>query len=337
VVDNIPAPPPRAAPTVEHYAAGIAEGSRAMLARAITLVESHRPDHQAMAQDLINRLMPRTGRSSRLGITGVPGVGKSAFIDAFGCMLTGQGHRVAVLSIDPTSVRSGGSVLGDKARMTNLSTDPNAFIRASPSGLVLGGIARKTRETMLLCEAAGYDVVLIETVGVGQSEVAVANMTDMLLVLMLAGAGDELQGIKRGLLELADMIAITKADGANVTGARLAAARYAFAMQLLHEAADRPEVVICSALERTGLDAIWHTIVDRTRTDERSGAFAAKRAEQATTWMWSLVDEKLRDTMRQTEAIRTVAEQGEQAVREGRMSPVVAAEAIVHALRFSGE
>ncbi|MGC4106943.1 MAG: methylmalonyl Co-A mutase-associated GTPase MeaB [Thermomicrobiales bacterium] len=287
-------------------------------------------------RNLINRLMPHTGKSSRLGITGVPGVGKSAFIDAFGCLLTGQGHRVAVLSIDPTSVRSGGSVLGDKARMTRLSVDPNAFIRASPSGLVLGGTARKTRETMLLCEAAGYDVVLIETVGVGQSEVAVANMTDMLLVLMLAGAGDELQGIKRGLLELADMIAITKADGANVTPAKMAAARYTFAMELLHAPADRPQVVVCSALEGTGLEAMWRVILDRTRGPTRQDAVAARRAEQATTWMWALVDEKLREAMRHTPAIRAVADESETAVRAGLRSPVSAAEAIVRVLRASG-
>ena len=247
-----------------------------MLARAITLIESNLPDHQEMAQELLNRLLPHTGRSIRVGITGVPGAGKSALIEALGCRLTAAGHRVAVLAVDPSSVRSGGSLLGDKTRMVRLSADPNAFIRPSPSGLVLGGVARKTRETMLVCEAAGCDVVLIETVGVGQSEASVASMTDFLLVLMLAGAGDELQGIKRGLLELADMIAITKADGENVNRAKLAASKYAFAMHLLRSG-EQPPVVTCSALDGSGIDEIWRIIVERTRERERSGALKAQR------------------------------------------------------------
>jgi LAO/AO transport system kinase len=220
--------------------------------------------------------------------------------------------------------------------MMKLSADPNAFIRPSPSGSVLGGIARKTRETMLLCEAAGYDIVLIETVGVGQSEVAVASMTDLLLVLMLAGAGDELQGIKRGLLERADMIVVTKADGANVMAASIAASQYQFAMHLLHEPADMPEVLTCSAVEGTGLDRIWTLINDRMRAAERSGALKVKRAEQATAWMWTLVDEKIREALRQTEAIRTIAESAERQVRGGTMTAVLGAGAIVDALRLSG-
>jgi LAO/AO transport system kinase len=322
--------------SVDDLAAGILAGNRAMLARAITLIESSRPDHQAMAQALVNRLMPDSGRSMRIGITGVPGVGKSAFIEALGCKLTAAGHRVAVLSIDPSSVRSGGSVLGDKARMMKLSADPNAFIRPSPSGSVLGGIARKTRETMLLCEAAGYDVMIIETVGVGQSEVAVATMTDVVLVLMLAGAGDELQGIKRGLLEQADMVVITKADGANVTNAALAASQYRFAMGLLHDPHDLPAVMICSALELTGLDEIWTTIAERVRAADASGGLQARRAEQATAWMWALVEQKVRETLRQTESIHAIAENAEQQVRGGTMSPVFGADAIVEALRLSG-
>jgi LAO/AO transport system kinase len=321
--------------TLAAYADDILGWNRAILARAITLIESNRPDHQEMAQELLERLLPHTGRSIRVGLTGVPGAGKSALIEALGCRLTAAGHRLAVLAIDPSSVRSGGSLLGDKTRMVRLSADPNAFIRPSPSGGALGGVARKTRETMLVCEAAGCDVVLIETVGVGQSEVSVASMTDFLLVLMVAGAGDELQGIKRGLLELADMIAITKADGENVNRANLAASKYAFAMRLLR-GGEQPPVVTCSSLDGSGIDDIWRIIVERTRERERSGALEAQRSAQAAKWMWSLVDEQIRETMQQTEAIRRVAEDAERDVRIGTLSPVLGAQAIVRALRSSG-
>jgi GTPase len=321
--------------TLAAYADGILGWNRAILARAITLIESNRPDHQEMAQELLERLLPHTGRSIRVGLTGVPGAGKSALIEALGCRLTAAGHRLAVLAIDPSSVRSGGSLLGDKTRMVRLSADPNAFIRPSPSGGVLGGVARKTRETMLVCEAAGCDVVLIETVGVGQSEVSVASMTDFLLVLMVAGAGDELQGIKRGLLELADMIAITKADGENVNRAKLAASKYAFAMRLLR-GGEQPPVVTCSSLDGSGIDEIWRIIVERTSERGRSGALEAQRSAQAAKWMWSLLDEQIRETMQQTEAIRRVAEDAERDVRIGTLSPVLGAQAIVRALRSSG-
>ena len=256
-------------------------------------------------------------------------------IEALGCRLTAAGHRVAVLAIDPSSVRSGGSLLGDKTRMVRLSADPNAFIRPSPSGLVLGGVARKTRETMLVCEAAGCDVVLIETVGVGQSEASVASMTDFLLVLMLAGAGDELQGIKRGLLELADMIAITKADGENVNRAKLAASKYAFAMHLLRSG-EQPPVVTCSCARRL---RDRRDLAHHRRADARAGALGglkAQRSAQAAKWMWSLVDEQIRETLQQTDAIRRVAEDAERDVRIGALSPVLAAQAIVRALRSSG-
>src|SRR4029450_13717993 len=285
--------------TLAAYADGILGWNRVILARAITLIESNRPDHQEMAQELLERLLPHTGRSIRVGLTGVPGAGKSALIEALGCRLTAAGHRLAVLAIDPSSVRSGGSLVGDKPRMVGLSADPNAFIRPSPSGGVLGGVARKTRETMLVCEAASCDVVLIETVGVGQSEVSVASMTDFLLVLMVAGAGDELQGIKRGLLELADMMRITKADGENVNRAKLAASKYAFAMRLLR-GGEQPPVVTCSSLDGSGIDEVWRVIGERPRDGERSGALEAQRSVQAATWLWSLVDEQIRETLQQT-------------------------------------
>ena len=322
-------------PTLAEYADGVLGWNRAMLARAITLIESSRPDHEEMAQELLNRLLPHTGRSIRVGITGVPGVGKSVLIEALGCRLTAEGHRVSVLSVDPSSVRSGGSLLGDKTRMVRLSADPNAFIRPSPSSLALGGVARKTRETMLVCEAAGCDVVLVETVGVGQSEVSVASMTDFLLVLMLAGAGDELQGIKRGLLELADMIAITKADGENLSRAKLARSKYAFAMHLLR-AEEQPPVVTCSALDGSGIDEIWRIIFEHTQKRERSGALPAQRSAQTVKWMWSLVKDQVRETLQQNDAIRRIADQAEHDVSIGALSPMLGAQAIVRALRSSG-
>jgi LAO/AO transport system kinase len=326
-------PPRRRGPSVEEYAAGVLGRNRPMLARAITLVESRKAEHEVMAADLVNRLLPHTGRSIRVGLTGVPGAGKSALIEALGCWLIAQGHRVAVLSIDPSSTRSGGSLLGDKTRMTRLSAEPNAFIRPSPSGLVLGGTARTTRETMLLCEAAGYDVVLIETVGVGQSEVSVADMTDFLLVLMLAGAGDELQGIKRGLLECADMIAITKADGDNIVAARRAATQYAFAMHLLCEPGEpEPAVVTCSALQGIGLDRIWHLITERQAERESSGALAARRARQNAVWMWSLVDQHIRTLLKTNHAVSHTTAAVERQVRNGTLSPVAGAATILGAL-----
>jgi LAO/AO transport system kinase len=328
-------PMARPAASVGTLFEGIKTGKRASLARAITLVESKRTDDEILAQNLLDRILPLTGRSVRIGITGVPGVGKSAFVEALGSRLTASGHRVAVLSIDPSSTRSRGSVLGDKARMTKLSADPHAFIRPSPSGNVLGGIARKTRETMLLCEAAGYDVVLVETVGVGQSEVAVSAMTDLLLVLMLAGAGDELQGIKRGLLELADLIVITKADGANVINASRAAAQLRFAMHLLHGAEGAPEVLTCSAVEMTGIDAVWTMVQERLRAAERSGARDRKRASQAAAWMWTLVDEKIQENLRTGVTVRHIAEEAENRVRSGSLSPAQGADAIIGALRMA--
>ncbi|HME24349.1 MAG TPA: methylmalonyl Co-A mutase-associated GTPase MeaB [Acetobacteraceae bacterium] len=328
-------PPPRL--SLDDYLQGILAHDRVVLARAITLIESSLPDQQEMARELVTRVLPHAGRSIRIGLTGAPGVGKSALIEAFGSFLTAHGHRVAVLSIDPSSERSGGSLLGDKTRMVKLSTDPNAFIRPMPNGLVLGGIARQTRETMLVCEAAGYDIIVIETVGVGQSEVRVAEMTDFLLVLMLAGAGDELQGIKRGLLELADLIAIAKADGGNVIPAKLAASKYAYAMHLLAD----PEqgmapVITCSALDGTGLEEIWKIISERTAERERSGYLHTRRNEQNINWMWSLVDQHIHDMLHQRPAVDSVARSAAAQVRVGVLSPIMAAETIISALFAEG-
>jgi LAO/AO transport system kinase len=319
--------------SVDDYMQGLLARDRGVLSRAITLIESARPDDQQRARELIGRALPHSGKSKRIGLTGVPGAGKSALIDTFGSFLTARGHRVAVLSIDPSSSRSGGSLLGDKTRMTRLSADPNAYIRPSPSGLLLGGVARQTRETLLLCEAAGYDVVLIETVGVGQSETTVADMTDFLMVLLVAGAGDELQGIKRGLLEVADLIAITKADGGNVIHAKQAAAKYAFAMHLLAD----PEqgaapVVTCSALEGAGIEEIWRIIGDRATERERSGYLQRRRSEQNAKWMWTLVDQQIHDLMRESPEVSAVASQASAQVLAGALSPVAAAERIVRAL-----
>src|SRR3989454_5559301 len=251
--------PPSAPSRPEALAADVRAGSRRALAKAITLVESTRADHQHAAQRLLELLLPDTGHAVRVGISGVPGVGKSTFIEAFGLHLIGMGKRVAVLAVDPSSARSGGSILGDKTRMPRLSASTDAFIRPSPSAGSLGGVTRRTREALLVCEAAGYDVVLVETVGVGQSEVAVASMVDFFLVLMLAGAGDELQGIKKGILELADCLAVNKADGDNVAKAEQAAAQYRAALNLLGPGGSRwePPVLTISGLHVIGIDRVW--------------------------------------------------------------------------------
>src|SRR5665811_1440475 len=266
------------AATASALAAGIHGGDRATLARAITLIESKRADHRKAAHLLVQELLPLTGKAVRLGITGAPGVGKSATIDALGTSLTGLGHKVAVLAVDPSSTRTGGSILGDKTRMARLASDPQAFIRPSPSSGTLGGVAAKTRETMLLCEAAGYDVVLVETVGIGQSETAVADMTDFFLVLMLPGAGDELQGLKKGIVELADMIAVNKADGDNIARAKLAAAEYRAALNILapHSPTWSPPVVTYSALTGNGISELWSQVQAHKKLMTASGELAAQ-------------------------------------------------------------
>jgi len=282
--------------TAEEYVQGILSGDRLTLARTITLIESILPAHQELARDIVDKILPQTGKSVRVGITGVPGAGKSTYIESFGTMLTKMGHKVAVLAIDPSSTRSGGSILGDKTRMEKLAVDENAFIRPSPSSGTLGGVGRKTREAMLVCEAAGHDVVIIETVGVGQSETTVASMVDFFLVLMIAGAGDELQGIKKGVLEVADAIVINKADGDNINRAKMAAREYETALHMLMPASVNwsPPVLTCSSLYSTGIEEIWRTIGDHREAFTKSGEFTQKRKEQSLEWMNFLVEDGLR-------------------------------------------
>jgi len=314
-------------PDDARLAEGVLKGERAALARAITLVESRRSDHRARAQALLQGLLPRTGGALRVGITGVPGVGKSTTIDALGTYLTAKGHKVAVLAVDPSSSRTGGSILGDKTRMARLSVDPRAFIRPSPSGGTLGGIAAKTRETMLLCEAAGFDVVLVETVGVGQSETAVADLTDTFLVLMLPGAGDELQGIKKGVLELADIVAVNKADGDNIVRARAAAGEYRAALHLLgaRQAHWAPPVLTYSALTGGGIGEVWDQVELHRHKCEAAGAFAATRRAQQVRWMWTLLHEKLADRIAHDPGIKARVPTLEAQVADGTLSPALAA------------
>ena len=326
---------PKNSADIEKLAYDLRAGSRAALARAITLIESRRGDHQAAARDLVQALLSDTGKAIRVGITGSPGVGKSTTIDALGMILIERGHKVAVLAVDPSSARTGGSILGDKTRMALLSNSANAFIRPSPSSGTLGGVAAKTREAMLLCEAAGFDVVLVETVGIGQSETAVCDMTDFFLALMLPGAGDELQGIKKGLVELADMIAINKADGDNVKRANLAAAEYRGALHILspRSAHWHPPVLTYSALTGTGMDELWQKVLDHRTAMNASGEFAARRREQQVKWMWSMLEQRMMARLRSDPGIRARVKKTEAEVADGRITPAVAAEQIAEMLR----
>jgi LAO/AO transport system ATPase len=323
----------RATPPVEEYVQGVREGARAWVARAITLVESKRPDHRRLAQRMLVELTPLAGKARRVGISGTPGVGKSTFIDALGVRLTGQGHRVAVLAVDPSSTRTGGSVLGDKTRMTRLAADPNAFIRPSPSSGTLGGVAAATREAMVVVEAAGYDIVLVETVGVGQSETAVADMVDTFLLLSLARSGDQLQGIKKGVLELADIIAINKADGPHEADARKAARELAGALRLLRtgESSWRPPVLTCSGKEGTGLDELWRQIVRHQDTLEASGELAEKRRRQQVGWTWTLVRDRLLADLHDHPEVRAISAQVEREVLDGTLTPALAADRLLEA------
>jgi LAO/AO transport system kinase len=311
----------------------VLDGSRAGIARAITLVESTRPDHRQLAQELLSELLPHTGKAIRVGITGVPGVGKSTFIDAFGTMLTGLGHRVAVLAVDPSSSRTGGSILGDKTRMPHLATDPAAFVRPSPSSGTLGGVARATRESMLIMEAAGYEVVLVETVGVGQSEIAVASMVDTFALLALARSGDQLQGIKKGVLELADVIAVNKADGPHEQDARAAARELASALRLLQDpgAAWRTPVLTCSALDNTGLDEVWARMEQHRAMLETTGELDRRRRDQQVGWTWNLVHDQLLARLHADPEVRAVVPGLEQRVRDGSVTATTAAAEILDA------
>lgn len=307
-------------------------GDRRALARAITLVESTREDHRLRADALLSALLPHTGGSTRLGITGIPGVGKSTFIERFGLELIGQGHRVAVLAIDPSSKRTGGSILGDKTRMELLSRDPGAFIRPSPAGTTLGGVARRTREAMLLVEAAGYDVVIVETVGVGQSETAVADMVDMFVLLLPPAGGDDLQGIKKGVVELADLLVVNKADGAFKAAAHRAAADYANALRLLHPTTAQwtPEVRTCSAVEGTGIAEVWQT-ASRFRAAVGEAGIAKRRATQARAWLWNEVGETLMSALRGHPDVKRQVAQLEREVERGALAPSAAARRLLDA------
>lgn len=310
---------------------GILDNNRRLVAKTMTLIESNLPAHQQVAQQVMERLLPLTGKSIRLGITGVPGVGKSTFIENLGVYLADAGHRVAVLAVDPTSQRSGGSILGDKTRMEKLSAHENSFIRPSPAGETLGGVAVRTRETMLVCEAAGFDVILVETVGVGQSETRVASMVDFFLVLMIAGAGDELQGIKKGVLELADAIVINKADGDNLGPVERAQKDLELAMHLI--ASETPTwhtpVLTCSSVIEGGTKAVWETVLDHRQKFKETKEFDQRRKQQSIQWMWTLVEEGLKQRFKNNKRINDQIPLVSNQVENDKMSPSAAAERLL--------
>jgi LAO/AO transport system kinase len=310
---------------------GVLAGDRRAVARAITLVESHRPDHRERAQELLVELLPHAGAARRVGISGVPGVGKSTFIDQLGVTLTAAGSKVAVLAVDPSSARSGGSILGDKTRMARLSVDRNAFIRPSPTSGTLGGVAQATRESMVVVEAAGYDVVLVETVGVGQSEITVAEMVDSFLFLTLARTGDQLQGIKRGILEIADVIAVNKADGPGAPDARKAARELAGAIRMLrgHDEEWQVPVLTCAGLTGEGLDEVWAKLVEHQDRRRASGAFDERRRSQQVRWTRQLVRDGLEHRLRAHPGVRAAAPQLEKAVLAGELTPALAAQQLL--------
>lgn len=342
VVAGAPAPAPgvgvakrRAPDDIPRLAAAIRTGDRGALARGITLIESRAAAHRASADELLHLLTPHSGGAVRVGITGPPGAGKSTFIDTLGAQLCTAGQRVAVLSVDPSSPITHGSILGDKARMETLSRQPNAFIRPSPSGCELGGVARRTRETIVLCEAAGFDVVIVETVGVGQSEVLVRGMVDCFLVLLLAGAGDELQGIKKGIIELADVLAVNKADGDNRARAEAARNEFARALHYLSapEGAWQVPVLTCSAVTHEGVDGVWRAVKRFVQVGHESGAFAARRREQAIAWLEALVAEGLRELLAGNTAATRLRRELETQVAAGLIPAPAAAQRLLASLR----
>ncbi|TMR11276.1 methylmalonyl Co-A mutase-associated GTPase MeaB [Nonomuraea turkmeniaca] len=314
---------------LEDYAGGVRAGSRTWIARAITLVESTRPDHMALAQRLLIELTPLTGHACRVGVSGVPGVGKSTFIDSLGTLLTRQGHKVAVLAVDPSSSRTGGSILGDKTRMARLAADPAAFIRPSPTSGTLGGVTKATREAMVVVEAAGFDVILVETVGVGQSETAVADMVDTFLLLTLARTGDQLQGIKKGVLELADVVAVNKADGEHELPARKAARELAGALRMLRSDSTPPPVLTCSGLTGDGLERLWRQV----QAHRESLDLAAKRRAQQVGWTWTLVRERLLSELRNDPEVAAIREEVEREVLAGELTPSLAADRLLSAFK----
>lgn len=314
---------------------GVRAGSVRSLAKAITLIESRNLDHSLAATTLLDELLPDTGNSIRIGISGVPGAGKSTFIEAFGMHLLGQGHKVAVLAVDPSSQLSGGSILGDKTRMEELARETNAFIRPSPAGQTLGGVARKTRETMLVCEAAGFDVIIVETVGVGQSEITVASMVDFFLLLQLPNAGDELQGIKRGVMEIADAIVINKAEGDNRPRAELARQQYANALHMLKPKSLNWQVpaLLCSALQGEGIAEVWSMIKDFRERMLQSGELAKKRKLQASDWMWTLLMDDLKEMFLRDRNVEALLGQVQEAVASGVTTPSAAARRLLEVFK----
>lgn len=317
--------------SVQEYCNGILQGNRTILSRAVTLIESNKPDHQIVAQEIISHCLPFSGKSVRIGITGVPGAGKSTFIESFGTYLTSIGKKIAVLAIDPSSKRSGGSILGDKTRMEELSADPNAYIRPSPASGSLGGVARKTRETILLCEAAGFDTILIETVGVGQSETAVHSMVDFFLLLQIAGAGDELQGIKRGIMEMADAIVVNKADGDNIHRAGIAANLYRNALHLFPPTFSGwiPQVMTCSSLRKTGISEVWQCADDYFALVKENNYFEERRTIQAKYWMFETIEDSLKNNFYQNKQIKTALAHLESKVSDDKISPFIAAQQLL--------
>lgn len=333
--------PLRAGLTVDDYVDGVLAGNRTMVGRTITIIESRNPRHQQLAQQILLKLLASlrdrddVGRAHRVGITGVPGVGKSTFIESFGMKLADAGQKVAVLAVDPSSTVSGGSILGDKTRMTELAHHPNSFIRPSPSAGTLGGVARATRATIVVCEAAGFDVILVETVGAGQNEVAVAAMTDFFLVLMLPGAGDELQGIKKGVLEIADMLVINKADGDNEIKARQAAVQYRNALHIMKPASPNwtPPVLMCSALKGVGIDEVWEKLRKHRDALSATGEFQEKRRQQRVRWMWSMLENRLLDSLRTHPEVLQIMPGVEHDVAEGKLTVSLAVERILETYR----